>query len=96
VNLIRSGAGESVLPPMPVKPITLRTGDVFRHVMAGGGGFGDPLERDVEKVRADVLDGNVSIDHARDAYGVVVGHDAERNVDAAATHALRAGRRERR
>ena len=92
VNLIHSGAGDRVLPPMPMKPITLSTGDVYRHVMAGGGGFGDPLERDPEKVRADVLDGKVTIDHARDAYGVVLGAAPQWNVDTNATHSLRAAR----
>jgi N-methylhydantoinase B len=91
VNLIRSGAGERVLPPMPMQPITLQTGDVYRHVMAGGGGFGDPLERDPESVRVDVLDGKVTIEHARAAYGVVI--DSRRLVDVNATRTLRAERR---
>jgi N-methylhydantoinase B len=93
VNLIRSDAGDRVLPPMPMKPITLSTGDVYRHVMAGGGGFGDPFEREPERVRTDVLDGKVTIDHARDAYGVVVGNDPLHTVDASATNSLRATRR---
>jgi N-methylhydantoinase B len=38
---------------------------------AGGGGWGDPLERDPQKVAADVVDDYVSIDAARDQYGVV-------------------------
>lgn len=92
VNQIRSGSHETELPPMPVKAITLRTGDVYRHVMAGGGGYGDPLERDVEKVRADVLDGKVTVSHARAAYGVVLDNDAEKTVDLAGTRALRAAR----
>jgi N-methylhydantoinase B len=94
VSRIRSGVNDVALPPMPVKPITLHKGDVYRHVMAGGGGFGNPLERDAEKVRADVLDGKVTIDHARDAYGVVIMNDAEGRVDIAATRELRAARRE--
>jgi N-methylhydantoinase B len=91
VNLIRSESGERVLPPMPMQPITLRTGDVYRHVMAGGGGFGDPLERDPESVRVDVLDGKVTIEHARAAYGVVI--DTRQLVDVNATRTLRAQRR---
>jgi N-methylhydantoinase B len=90
VNLIRSESGERVLPPMPMKPITLRTGDVYRHVMAGGGGFGDPLEREPERVRADVLDGKVTLEHARVAYGVVLCQDVRREVDVSATQTLRA------
>jgi N-methylhydantoinase B len=53
----------------------------------GGGGWGDPLDRDPEKVRADVFEDLVSVDAARDEYGVVL--DTKRSVDAAATQALR-------
>ena len=93
VNVIRSEAGDRRLPPMPMKPITLRTGDVYRHVMAGGGGYGDPLEREPEKVRTDVLDGKVTIEHARVAYGVVFGQDLQQSVDVSATRSMRAKRR---
>lgn len=93
INRIQSGTSDFALPAMPVKPITLHAGDVYRHVMAGGGGFGDPLARDPERVRADVLDDKVTIGHARDAYAVVIGNDPERRVDLAATLSLRALRR---
>jgi len=39
---------------------------------AGGGGYGDPLEREVEAVERDVVDGYVSIGGAREHYGVVI------------------------
>jgi N-methylhydantoinase B len=90
INLIRSGSAETALPPMPVIPITLRSGDVYRHVMAGGGGFGSPLERDPEKVRADVLVDKVKLARAREIYGVVLTSDAGKHVDVFATGALRA------
>jgi N-methylhydantoinase B len=93
VNLIRAAAGDSVLPPMPMERITLHAGDVYRHVMAGGGGYGDPLEREPESVRADVLDDKVTIGHAREAYGVVLGDDAPQSVDVKATQTLRATQR---
>jgi N-methylhydantoinase B len=54
---------------------------------AGGGGYGDPFERDPTTVLADVLDGLVSVEQARLAYGVAVTDDA---VDEAATAELRA------
>ena len=38
----------------------------------GGGGYGDPLERDQDAVRLDVLRGLVSIERAAEDYGVVV------------------------
>jgi N-methylhydantoinase B len=53
----------------------------------GGGGWGDPLERDPEAVRADVLDDYVSVEAAKRDYGVVLTGD--RAVDKAATEALR-------
>jgi N-methylhydantoinase B len=94
VNRITSaGAADAALPPMPTRPINLRKGDLYRHVMAGGGGFGNPLERDVEKVRADVIDGKVTTEHARAAYGVVISNDAEKRIDESATRALRTARR---
>jgi N-methylhydantoinase B len=57
-------------------------------VTAGGGGWGNPLERDVDLVRADVVDGYVSIEAARDQYGVVFSPRTF-DVDVDATRALR-------
>jgi N-methylhydantoinase B len=58
---------------------------------SGGGGFGDPLERDPDAVRDDVRDGFVSLEAARDIYGVVIDTEPELyEVDAAATEELRA------
>ncbi len=47
-------------------------GDVIQFQSAGGGGFGDPLERDPEAVEQDVLNGYVSLEKALDDYGVVI------------------------
>ena len=94
-NLIRTAGGREVdVPPMPSEPITLQTGDVFRHVMAGGGGFGDPLARDPAQVLEDVLDDKVTADHARQAYGVVLqGCDVDAPATAELRRSLRAGAR---
>jgi N-methylhydantoinase B len=67
----------------------LREGDVVRVVFAGGGGLGDPREREPARVLEDVRNGLVSLDAARDTYAVVVTSDL-RTVDEAATEALRA------
>ncbi len=67
----------------------LRRGDVFRHELPGGGGWGDPLERDVVRVLDDVRNGYVSVEGASRDYGVVV-DPARRTVDEAATESLRA------
>ena len=51
---------------------------------AGGGGWGNPLHRDPERVRQDVVDGYVSIESAARDYGVIINPDTL-EVDAAAT-----------
>jgi N-methylhydantoinase B len=68
----------------------VRAGEVIRIRTTGGGGWGDPLERDVDLVVRDVLWGKVSVDGARDDYGVVVvGPSDAPGADAAATAELR-------
>ena len=49
-----------------------QSGDVIQFHSAGGGGYGDPLERDPEAVAADVFNDYVSIERAREDFGVVV------------------------
>ena len=67
----------------------IRKGDVFRHEVAGAGGWGDPLERVPASVLRDVRNELVSAANARAAYGVVI--DTETwTVEEAATEALRA------
>jgi N-methylhydantoinase B len=68
----------------------LQEGDVFRLDTPGGGGHGDPLARDPERVLADVEEGVVSKDAAERAYGVVL-EQARRAwaLDRAATQARR-------
>jgi N-methylhydantoinase B len=55
----------------------------------GGGGYGDPLTRQPERVARDVRLGYVTLASARSEYGVVVDEDGA--IDAAATTALRSG-----
>jgi N-methylhydantoinase B/oxoprolinase/acetone carboxylase alpha subunit len=79
-NVLRYADGrEESLPPM--FSTVIQPGDVFHHRTAGGGGFGDPLERDAEAVAADVLDEKVSAEAALARYGVVV-RDGELDRDA--------------
>lgn len=73
-----------------------RRGAMFRYLTNGGGGWGDPLTRETERVMHDVRDGYVSIEGARRDYGVVVLGDPEHDpegltVDEEATRALREG-----
>ena len=50
----------------------LSKGQRVEILSSGGGGYGDPLDRTVEQVAADVADGLVSPDAARRDYGVVI------------------------
>jgi N-methylhydantoinase B len=69
----------------------LKEGDLVRINTTGGGGWGDPLQRDVPKVLLDVIQGKVSETSARADYGVVIsGSGDERQVDETATAHLRA------
>jgi N-methylhydantoinase B len=68
--------------------MTMRRGDLFRHEVAGGGGWGDPLERDPALVLRDVLNDFVSECAAREDYGVVF-KGKPLSVDTVATVALR-------
>ena len=52
--------------------LEVRRGDVFRHVLAGAGGWGDPLDRDPELVLRDVLEEKLTPEYARREYGVVI------------------------
>ena len=50
----------------------MRHGDVYRHELAGAGGWGDPLARDPERVRHDVLEEKITAAYARREYGVAI------------------------
>ena len=52
--------------------MTITRGDVFRHEVAGAGGWGDPLERDPAAVLKDVRNELISLAVAADDYGVVI------------------------
>lgn len=52
--------------------VPVKEADVFDRPSSGGGGFGDPLDRDPAEVLEDVIDGYVSIERAKKDYGVVV------------------------
>ena len=70
--------------------LELAPDDVVSYQTPGGGGYGDPLERDPQNVLEDVLDGKVSPQRAREIYGVVV-NMASQSVDLDATRQCRQG-----
>jgi N-methylhydantoinase B len=71
----------------------LARGDTVTHYGAGGGGYGDPREREPALVLADVTQGLVSRARAESAYGVALVEDgAGVAIDEGRTAALRAPR----
>jgi N-methylhydantoinase B len=74
-------------PLNPKQTVSLAPDQLLVIGLPGGGGMGDPHERDPELVRQDVLDGLVSLEQARDAYGVALTADGA--VDPLETAGLR-------
>ena len=75
----------------PKDPGTLNfanPGDVITFHNPGGGGYGDPLERDPELVESDVISGYVSLEKAREDYGVIIDPETMK-LDLGATQRLR-------
>jgi N-methylhydantoinase B len=54
------------------KRVPVVPGDLIRLLTAGGGGHGDPRDRDPELVRRDVAEGYLSVEAAREIYGVEI------------------------
>jgi len=68
-------------------PLRMRRDEIWVGESTGGGGYGDPSERPIDRVVADVRDGFYSRERARDVYGVVLSEDLE--LDEQATTRLR-------
>lgn len=80
-NTVYRLSGEAqALPPMFSD--NLAAGELYYHVQAGGGGWGDPLERPPERVVHDVVNGKVGIEEARRRYGVILDNELMVNVKA--------------
>lgn len=93
--VIRDG---ETIEPSPVQGkvggFKLLKGDIVRMESSGGGGYGDPLSRDPQRVARDVFLGYLSAERAAERYGVVVAGDG--TIDVAATQEARRRCRSRR
>src|ERR1700730_6088887 len=71
IGIRRNGRWEKDLPNAKIFNVRLNRGDAYMMQSGGGGGFGDPMERDPELVAEDVREGYVSPTVAHNVYGVV-------------------------
>ena len=85
-KILEKPDGSQTIVGNKVEDIAVEAGDVLHFITWGGGGWGDPLDRDPALVAREVAQGLVSREGAR-AYGVVLGNAG--GVDESATAALR-------
>lgn len=90
-KLLEKPDGSKTVLPNKADNIKVSEGDLLHYVTWGGGGWGDPLEREPQLVALEIRRGLVTADGAR-AYGVVVDEDG--TVDEEATSVLRARMRQ--
>ena len=84
-TLVRAD-GKEVALPSKCDDIEVEKDDILYYNTWGGAGWGNPLERDADKVALEVKRGLIGIEGAR-SYGVVINDDF--SIDVAATDALR-------
>ncbi|AFQ45010.1 hydantoinase B/oxoprolinase family protein [Desulfosporosinus meridiei] len=85
---IKTVQGETICLASKESTRSLAHGTILTVVSSGGGGWGDPWQRDPERVWRDVLDEIITVDKAEQDYGVLIGQEG---VDWAATNDRRSG-----
>lgn len=90
-NLLNPGKDDQILPSKG--RVVLKRGDLFQHNTAGAAGWGDPLDRDPERVLTDVQNQKLTVDHVEREYGVIIDANAMK-VDIERTEELRKALRE--
>ncbi len=80
--------GEEGIEVLKTSGMQLDEGCTVMATAGGGGGYGDPLQRDAEEVQRDVINGYISVESAREDYGVVIDPQSF-EIDQKATQRLR-------
>jgi N-methylhydantoinase B len=86
-KILEKADGSQTIVGNKVEDVHVEAGDQLHFITWGGGGWGDPLERDPALVGKEIVQGLVTAEGAKD-YGVVANDNGL--VDPAATEALRA------
>jgi hypothetical protein len=81
-------------PYCVIYPVLLKNYDMFHYTMSGGPGYGDVLERKVEKIKQDLDDGIYTADFVRNIYGVVANFDESKDEWIIDENATKAGQEE--
>ena len=92
-KILEKADGTSQIIGNKVEEVQVEEGDQLHFITWGGGGWGDPLERDPALVGKEIIQGLVTPDGAK-AYGVVANEQGV--IDSAATEALRSKMRSER
>jgi N-methylhydantoinase B len=71
-NVLNPGPNQRTLAVCPMSAVPMVGGDEFVHIQAGAGGYGDPLDRDPEKVRADIENELITPSYGEAVYGVIL------------------------
>jgi N-methylhydantoinase B len=91
-NILNPGRDDVALPRQTHLHLEVKLGDRVFHAISGSGGHGDPWQREPEQVLRDVHDEKVTVEAAREQYGVVI--DPQHFIiDWQQTHRLRQSRR---
>jgi len=85
-KILEKPDGSQTIVGNKIEDLAVEADDVLHFITWGGGGWGDPLDRDPVLVAKEIVQGLVTVDGAK-AYGVVIAADGA--VDDAATQALR-------
>ena len=94
-NIVNAGPEQHTFCQCPMEQVKFRQGDTFLHIQPGGGGNGDPLERDPHKVLQAVEDEMISPEYALEVYGVVLrGREVDHEATAERREVLRAAPRD--
>lgn len=73
--------GKEPLKTRKIAALQLGKGDMIRLKTGGGGGYGNPLNRDPKRVLEDVIDGYITREQAEKDYGVIITPDMKIDVD---------------
>jgi N-methylhydantoinase B len=84
--VLNPGQPDEIVFDHKIDALNYKAGDRLLAITPGGGGWGDPLQRDMEKVAEDVALGLVSREIARRDYGVVCDGDGILDVEATLAH----------